>query len=131
MVLVDPQGSDTGGASLTLYEVPPDGTGLLTVGGAPFTCDVAVPGQNARLTFTGTARQSLTLKLANITLGTSTCCSGQLTLLKPDGMRLAGPMFFGTNGKTVPLQLPLAGTYTVFLDPQRPARGTNVSVGAP
>jgi subtilisin family serine protease len=118
-VLVDPQGSDAGGATLTLYDVPPDATGSL-----PLTVSLATPGQNARLTFTGTAGQSVTLRLTNVTLGTSTCCDGQLYVFRPDGTRLSGPFFFGTNGKTVPLQLPTTGAYTVQLDPQDAATGS-------
>ena len=49
---------------------------------------------------------------------------GQLTVFKPDGTRLAGPFFFGTNGKTVPLQLPTTGTYSALLDPQGAATGS-------
>ena len=119
-VLVDPQGSDTGGARLTLHDVPPDATGSL-----PLTVSLETPGQNARVTFAGaTAGQAVTLTLANVTLGTSTCCGGQLTVYKPDGTRLSGPAFFGTNGKTVSLQLATTGTYAVQLDPQGAATGS-------
>jgi large repetitive protein len=118
-VVVDPQAGETGSLSLTLYDVPPDATGSL-----PMAVSLTTPGQNARLTFAGTAGQSVTLRLTNVTLGTSTCCDGQLTVFKPDGTRLAGPFFFGTNGKTVPLQLPTTGTYSALLDPQGAATGS-------
>jgi hypothetical protein len=117
-VLVDPQAGDTGGARLTLYDVPPDATGSL-----PLTVSLTTPGQNARLTFAGAAGQSVTLALSDVTIGTSGCCGAQLTVYKPDGTRLAGPFFFGTNGKAVPLQLPATGTYAVVLDPQGAATG--------
>ncbi|MEX2103283.1 MAG: hypothetical protein WD805_04905, partial [Gaiellaceae bacterium] len=118
-VLFDPQGADTGGARLTLYDVPPDVTGSL-----PLTVSLGTPGQNARLSFSGAAGQAATLRLTEVTLGTSTCCGGQLTVFRPDGTRLAGPFFFGTNGKAVSLQLPVAGTYTALLDPQGAATGS-------
>jgi hypothetical protein len=118
-VVVDPQAGETGSLSLTLHDVPPDATGSL-----PLTVSMATPGQNARLTFSGTAGQSVTLRLTDVTLGPSTCCDGQLTVFRPDGTRLAGPFFFGTNGKTVSLQLATTGTYAVQLDPQGAATGS-------
>jgi hypothetical protein len=66
----------------------------------------------------------VTLALSNVTIGTSGCCGAQLTVYKPDGTRLAGPTFFGTNGKTLSLQLPATGTYALVLDPQGAATGS-------
>ena len=123
-VVFDPQGTETGNAALTLFDVPPDATGSLAVGGAPVTVPFSTPGQNARLSFAGGAGQAVALTLSEVALGTSTCCGGQVSVFKPDGTRLTGPSYFGTNGKTVNAQLPVAGTYTVLLDPQGTETGS-------
>jgi hypothetical protein len=53
-ILVDPQGTALGGATLTLYDVPPDVLGTMSPGGVSVTVSIGpVPGQNARLMFEG------------------------------------------------------------------------------
>jgi hypothetical protein len=123
-IVVDPQGTSTGSATLTLYDVPPDVTGTVTPGGAPVRVATATPGQNAKVTFTGSAGTTVTLRLSEITLGTSTCCGGQISVRKPDGTTLVGATFFGTSGKTLTMTLPTSGTYSVFLDPQKAVTGS-------
>jgi subtilisin family serine protease len=119
-ILVDPQASATGSMTLTLYEVPPDVTTTITPGGAPVTVTTGpVPGQNALVTFAGTANQRVSLKLSNVTVGTSTCCSARVSILKPDGSTLVYATPFGTSGGFVDTRaLPVSGTYTILLDPQ-------------
>jgi subtilase family protein/fervidolysin-like protein len=123
-VLVDPQGMDAGSVTLQLYDVPPDVTGSLAFG-APTSVSTTAPGQNAALTFTGVAGQRVSLKLSGVTMGTSTCCSSKVSLLKPDGSALVGGTLFGTTGGFVDTKvLPVSGTYTVVLDPQGMDTGT-------
>src|SRR5207237_7739276 len=45
-ITIDPQGTATGSATLTLYDVPPDVTGSLAIGGPPQPVSVGTPGQN-------------------------------------------------------------------------------------
>ena len=55
-ILVDPQLADLGSMTLTLYDVPPDLTGSIAIGGPPASLTLGpVPGQNATLSFSGTA----------------------------------------------------------------------------
>jgi YD repeat-containing protein len=118
-ILVDPQGSDTGSMTLTLNDVPADVTGTITLGGAPVTITTTISGQNAALTFNGTASQKISLKLTGVTIGSSSCCSTRVSILKPDGTTLVSPTFFGTTGGFIDVQtLPTTGAYTIFVDPQ-------------
>ncbi|HET8651221.1 MAG TPA: S8 family peptidase [Gaiellaceae bacterium] len=122
-ILVDPQGADVGSATLQLYEVPADLTGSLTVGGAPASLTFSTPGQNAVLTFAGAAVQRVTIRATAVTIGPSTCCSVSLVVRKPDGVPLASGLA-GTNGGTLSATLPVAGTYTLVVDPQGAAVGS-------
>jgi len=111
-IVVDPQDAATGSATLTLYDVPADITGPLAVGGGPFSLVVPTPGENARLSFAGTAGQHVTLTLSSVTLQAS-----YVSILKPDGTSLTWPAYIGTFGGTIAADLPTTGTYAVSVDP--------------
>jgi subtilisin family serine protease len=118
-ILVDPQGTDLGSATLTLFDVPPDVSGTIAVGGSPVSLTLGpVPGQNARLTFAGTAGQRISLRLSSVTIGTSSCCSARVSIAKPDGTNLVPPTLVGTMGGTLTPQLPVTGSYAIVVDPQ-------------
>ena len=119
-ILVDPQQTATGSMTLTLYDVPPDATTTITPAGPPVTVTTGpVPGQNALVTFSGTQNQRIALKLSNVTIGTSSCCSARVSILKPDGSTLVFATPFGTSGGFVDTNtLPVSGTYTILVDPQ-------------
>src|SRR5262249_16149975 len=61
-ILVDQAAAATGTVTLQLYDVPPDVTGSIVVGGSPVSVTLASPGQNAALTFNGQAGQQLSLR---------------------------------------------------------------------
>jgi hypothetical protein len=122
-IVVDPQGADVGSATLQLYEVPPDLTGSLVVGGPPVSLNLSTPGQNALLTFMGAAGQRVTIRATGVTIGPSTCCSVSLLVRKPDGLPLASGLA-GTNGGALAATLPFAGRYTLVIDPQAAGQGT-------
>jgi subtilisin family serine protease len=111
-IVVDPQDSATGSATLTLYDVPADATGTLTAGGAPLTLLIPTPGQNARITFSGAAGQHVTLSLSSVTIAAS-----YVSIQKPDGTNLTWPGYIGTFGGTIAADLPAAGTYAIVVDP--------------
>ena len=80
-----------------------------------------VPGQNIKLTFTGTANQRISLDFSNVSIGSSPGGGTLVTILKPDGTTFYGPFSLGTSGtfmdiKTLPAA-PASGTYTIKLDP--------------
>jgi RHS repeat-associated protein len=124
-ITIDPQSNATGSAQLTLYDVPADTTGSISIGGPSQNVTVSTPGQNATLTFAGTAAKNIHLTLSSVTIGTSSCCSGKVSIKNPDGTTLVNPTFFGTFGSTtVSATLPVDGTYTILVDPQSNATGS-------
>ena len=118
-IVVDPSGAAVGSLTLTLYDVPADPAYTISPGGAPVTVSTGVPGQNARLAFTGSGGQQLTLKLSAVTMA-----SAKISILNPDGTTLVAPRAFGTAGITVTATLPLTGTYTIAIDPQSSYTGS-------
>jgi hypothetical protein len=118
-LVVDPIGANAGSLTLSLYDVPPDTSSTISVGGAPATVRTTVPGQNALLTFSGNAGQALSLKLSGVTMS-----STRVSILNPDTSTLVAPRTFGTAGGTVTVTLPTAGTYTIVVDPQVSATGS-------
>jgi subtilisin family serine protease len=121
-IVLDPQGMDVGGATATLYDVPPDVTGTLSVGGPSVTVSLGTPGQNAVLSFSGAAGQRVSVRASAVTVGTSTCCTFVLSVKRPDGV-IVGSTLFGTNGGTLPVTLSVAGSYAVVVDPQAAGTG--------
>jgi subtilisin family serine protease len=118
-ILVDPQGVDLGSLTLTLHDVPLDLTGTIAIGGPPVSLMLGpAPGQNARLTFSGTAGQRISLRLSDVTIGGSTCCGASVSLLRPDGSYLVPPGLVGTNGRTITATLSTTGTHSLTVDPQ-------------
>ncbi len=113
-IIVDPQGSDVGSLKLTLYDVPPDVTGSISPGGPPVSTTTGpVPGQNALFSFSGLAGQRVSLKVSGVAMGTSTCCSANVSI-----PGLVGPTIVGTNGVFVDTKvLPRDGAFTILVDP--------------
>jgi len=123
-VLLDPAGTAVGSATLQLYNVGSDITGPIVPGGAPVPVTTTVPGQNVTLTFTGTTNQQVSLAMTGSTYP-YVGLFHVLAIKKPDGTTLASVNF--TNGPTASIgtqTLPVAGTYTVLLDPAGTAVGS-------
>jgi hypothetical protein len=118
-ILVNPRSFYAGKATLTLYDVPPDLAGSITPGGAPVTVTLAVPGQNALLSFPGVAGSSYTLTLSAVTISQS-----DVSVLKPDGTNLVSPTFVNTSGKKIKFTAPTTGTYTILVNPRGASTGT-------
>jgi hypothetical protein len=122
-ILLDPDGKAVGSATATLHDVPPDVTGSVAIGGDPLPVTMTTPGQNARITFAGTAGRAVTLRLSAVTIGTSLCCGARVSIFRPDGTALVSPTYFGTSGKTLTATPATTGTYAVVVDPQKTATG--------
>ena len=117
-ILVDPQSFAIGSATLQLYDVPADASAAITPGGGAVTVTTTIPGQNAKLTFAGTAGRGIALNLSAVTIGPSTTSSLKLSITKPDGTSLFAPALYGTNGTFIDtLTLPATGTYSILIDP--------------
>src|SRR5262249_14671001 len=67
-ILIDHFRAEAGNITLTLYNVPPDVTGTIAIGGPPVTANLTAPGQIAKPTFSGTTGQRLRLSLTAITI---------------------------------------------------------------
>jgi len=122
-VVVDPTGDQTGAVTFVAYDVPLDQTQAITAGGPLVTATATVPGQNAKLTFTATAGQKISVLVSNV----SGIDPGELDLLKPSGGAsvLAAPITVTSSGAWLqPISLPVAGQYTILIDPQQANVGT-------
>src|SRR5439155_1014282 len=112
-ISLNPQSSATGTMTVTAYGGPADATGTITPGGAPVSATVTTPGQNASLTFAGTAGQRISLKLGNVTIGSSAISGTSVSILNPDATALAS-VVVGTSGGFLDTKtLPQTGTYTI------------------
>ena len=110
-VLVNPSGATIGQAIVNLYEVN-DITGTLNFGGPTVSITTDTPGQNARLTFVGSAGQRASV---HATVTFPVCWN--LGIYKPDGTQLTNTLGCGSSILIEPQSLPEAGTYTVVVDP--------------
>jgi hypothetical protein len=122
-IIVDPPTNQTGSVTLRLYDVPADATYAVTLGGAAATATITTPGQNARVTFFGTAGPQVTVHATGNALG---CLN--VTLLKPDTTSLVSTFSCSASFDLVAPPLPVGGTYTVLCDPGGPSTGS-ITVG--
>jgi hypothetical protein len=67
----------------------------------------------------------VSLKLSDVTIGTSCCSSAKISILKPDGSTLLSASSFGTSGGFIDTKtLPQTGSYRIPVDPQSNAVGS-------
>jgi YD repeat-containing protein len=125
-VKVDPSDWNTGTAVVTLYNVPADLSGTLTVNATATNVSLSTPGQNATYTFSGTASQLITVRITSNNMGVT------VKLLKPDGTTLTQSISGSTNFNLTQQTLPTTGTYSVVIDPSTTSTGSlNVQVTNP
>jgi hypothetical protein len=118
-ILLDPQEGATGSATVRLYDVPADVPGTLVIGGPSLTATIAIPGQNARITFDGRAGQRVNLTFSGVSVLFS-----YFSILRPNGTTLVSQTFLFTSGRTVTMDLPADGTYAIPIDPQSSETGS-------
>lgn len=119
-VVFDPGGALVGSGTLTLYDVPADVTGPLTVDGPAVPVMIQQPGQNATFTFGGTSAEVVTVRIDPNNLTPFKCVT--VTLLRETG---GVPLASATPcTATYEFQhtLPATDTYIVRIDPN----GTNI-----
>ena len=125
-LVVNPSWTNTGSVTLTLDAVT-DQTASVTIGGSPAALTFTTPGQNATVTFAGTAGQQATVHLTNNTIGWT-----WVTLQNPDGGSMTATSWVGTSFDLQTQTLPTTGTYTIAVDPSWGATGSiAVSVTSP
>jgi hypothetical protein len=121
-VQIDPTLDAVGSVTVQVYDVPPDPSTAVTActslpcPGPPPTATTTVPGQNAKLTFSGTTGQRVSVVAGN-SLYASTV---KVSILKPDLTPLTPvpTTVGGLDGFIEPQTLPADGIYTILVDPQ-------------
>ena len=107
--------------------MPPDATGTTTVNGASTAVTTSTPGQNAGVSFDGTAATSVTVRITGNTFGSVT-----ITLGRPDGSSQVSISSSAANFNLTAQTLSVAGTYTVSINPNGTATGSiTVAVTSP
>jgi RHS repeat-associated protein len=125
------QPGDTVSGSFTATTSAELASGTITVGGAAKAVSIARAGQNARMSFTGTSGQTLTVGYSGSTLGSN----GQLSVYAPSGAAIVSDRFFsGASGSFALPALTATGTYQLVLDPYAAGTGAvnlTLTAGAP
>ncbi len=123
-IVVDPQGTNTGSLTLVLSA---DLTIPITIDGSSVNLSFTRVGQNARLTFSGTAGQQVTIGGSASNIGFSNWGT-YVSAKNPDGSTLLAPMDVGTDGAgSNTLALPMTGTYSILVDPRSAMTG-NITI---
>ncbi len=109
LLMVKSSSAATGSVTATLSA---EVTGTITIGGSSTTVAVTRAGQRARVTFTGTSGQSISLGITSATV------SGTTTLYRPDGNVHNGPTGYSTPSGGVDYAGPAStGTHELVVDP--------------
>lgn len=121
-IVVRGDGTTTGGVPVSLYSVPGDLSGSITIAGDPVAATNTIPGENINLTFSGVEGQKVSVLTSGSTM------IGIVTIKKPDGTSLGSAFFnppgLGSQAFIDKQTLPVTGTYTVFVNPSGAATGT-------
>jgi YD repeat-containing protein len=119
-LFVDPGGIATGNATLQINTFS-DISGTTTIG-TPLNVTTTGLGQNARYTFSAASGQQLSLTITNSAY--AGCIALSASILKPDGTTLGSTGICGATGFIDSITAPVAGTYTLFVDPGGTATGS-------
>jgi YD repeat-containing protein len=109
-IITDPIWGYTGNLTFTLSDLPPDYTSPISMGGPAISVSLPTPEQKARLTFSATAGQRMSMLMDNITITQST-----VWVIGP-GLAFS---FTAVPNATFlePVSLPSTGSYTIIIDP--------------
>ena len=124
-VRINPPGDSIGSMTLVLYEIPPNPTSTITAGGPPIRVTIPSYKQLAKVTFSGTAGQRVSLRMENDTIGPD---FSDVDIYNPDGSYLTGDYAYpdtflrlgwlDTSDRLVDtVTLPMTGTYTIIVGP--------------
>jgi RHS repeat-associated protein len=122
-IVADPQGTETGGITLTAYDVPPDFSASLTptASGASVTATTTAVGQNDVVTFQETQGHRLFIDTSAWNYGSA---NAQFYLLNPDGTVVKSMTITGNAGYLDTTGLSQTGTYTLVVDPDGTVTGS-------
>jgi RHS repeat-associated protein len=108
----------TGSITATIYDVPPDATASLTIGGPSQNLTIPVRGQGGKVAFSGTAGQPVKITFTNITLTQSCTYSPTVRIVNDaDGATVGNPSSFCIPGDSITRTLPATGSYSLMVDP--------------
>ena len=122
-IYINPQSTATGSVTVSLYAFG-DITTSTGENGPPVALNITTPGQNAKVTFSGTTGDRISVNFTNCTFNDL-----DVTIYNPDGTSLYSGSF-GTGGRFIdPLSLPASGLpqtgqYTIFVSPAGAATGS-------
>jgi subtilisin family serine protease len=119
-IAVDGQGTASGSITLQLYDVPPDATGSIVVGGSPMSTTITTPGQSAVLSFVAQAGQRISLQVSGNTIPGCT----SVALVKPSGQSQTSTSVCGAGGWLDTQTLAVAGTYSIVANPSGTGTGS-------
>lgn len=122
-ILVDPQGTNIGSVTLTLYDVPPDFTESIAPGGSSVTVTTTIPGQNGQVSFIGLTNQRVLLKISGVVLTGGSPNLATVAIKNPDGTTLASNAVSASGGFIDTQTLPADGAYTILVDPSNTCTG--------
>jgi hypothetical protein len=118
LFVIDPSAANTGSTTLRSYDVPADATGSLTINGGTVGVTLSTPGQNALLTFAGTAGQNITVRVT----GNSYDC-GSVSIVAPGGGGIGSTNSCAASFN-VTASVTTTGTHTVKINPTDGATGS-------
>ncbi|MGB9146788.1 MAG: hypothetical protein WCC14_13260, partial [Acidobacteriaceae bacterium] len=128
-LVIAPANNGTGSATavLSLFAEQSLSVTPISAGTTGTVVTINTPGQEADLTFSGTAGQQASLLLANSTFPANVPGSGaslNVSILNPDGSTLTSATFSSGYMFLSPATLPATGTYTVVIAPVAGATGS-------
>lgn len=112
-IVLDPQGTGTASVTFTLNNVPADASSSATINGGSTTLGTNTPGQNAQVTFSGTASQLATVHITNNGMS----CVTVSLLPVGGGTALTSTTQCGSSFNLSQQTLPTTGTYSISIDP--------------
>jgi Deoxyribonuclease NucA/NucB len=115
-VLLTPPTGTSGTTTLTAYDVPADVSQSIAADGSATTVSTSTPGQNAVLSFSGSAGQRVYVKASGFTYSPY----ATINLRGPTGSTLGSGVSASIDTKT----LPSDGSYTILVDPAAAATGS-------
>jgi hypothetical protein len=92
--------------------------------GTPLPVTTTTGGENATLTFAGTAGNRISVRISSVTMSPKPNTGIKVSILKPDGSTLVSPFDVGSSGTFMePVSTPVTGTYKLILDGQSTYKG--------
>jgi YD repeat-containing protein len=125
-IRIDPVSLATGNLTLTLYDVPTDVSGTITADGTSTVVSITAPGQNAALTFAGTAQQRISLQGSSGTIANQVVgCDVSVSIVRvSDNAVIATGTCMEVSGFIDVKVLPTSDTYKIVVDPAGIATGS-------